>query len=201
MPKYEAGIPFQAGVINKDKAILLLKEVGESLEQAGIYTTMDVYGGIAMALTITPLYSSDDIDTRMSGANHTKFRAITEAIGRKHGLRPDWINEDIVPIINSCLKTENLTNFEKFSGLTIRLPSAEQLLAMKVFAARLNEGRHDLEHAVALCKALNISGRMQIEDILKRFVVEDQIKRKNREKGRHNCIHNFITALIEELKK
>jgi hypothetical protein len=162
---------------------------------------MDIYGGIAMALTITPFYSSGDIDMRISQVGYAKFKEITDKIGKKHGLDKNWLNSDIVPIIDSCLKKEDFTNYEVYDGLTVRLPTAEQLLAMKVFSARLGDDEHDFAHAMELCRELKISHWSEIDAVLKKFVKEEAIKEQNRTKGRHRCVHNFIDELVKELTK
>lgn len=186
--------------IDKDIAIKLLKEVGAELSKSGLNATMDVHGGIAMALTITPLYSSADIDMRISQVTYSKFKSITDVVGKRYGLANDWLNSDVVPIIDSCMKKETITDYEVYDGLTVRLPAAEQLLAMKVFSARLGDDEHDFYHAIALCKELKISEWFEIEAVLKKFVREDAINEQNRTKGRHRCVHNFIDELVKELK-
>jgi hypothetical protein len=72
---------------------------------------------------------------------------------------------------------------------------------MKIFAARMDEEKHDFDHALMLCRDLGIDSRLQMERVLKKYVKEDEIKKQNRQKGRHNCVYGFIDELVGELRQ
>ena len=187
--------------ITKDFAIQLLKELGDELEKEGIYATIDIYGGVAMMLTFMPHYSSDDVDAKFINIAHDKFRQIKKRISMRHAqLKENWIDEGVWDIIRDTMKKEDLVNYKGFGGLNVRFPTAEQLLAMKLFAARIREDKNDLNHAIILCRELNIKGRPQLESILKKYFKEDAIREKNRSRGSHNATHKFIEHLMRELQ-
>lgn len=169
--------------ITRALALQLFEEIGEELSNVGLYATMDVYGGVAMMLSFMSQYSSDDMDIRFSGLSYDKFYKIINKISKKYPeLGSHWIDEGVSTIIQSNMKQENLTYTHDFGNLRIRQPSAEQLLAMKIFAARMRVDKNDLDHALVLCKDLNISGRYRTRDT-------------------HNATHKFIDALVKELKE
>ena len=186
--------------ITRDKALQLLDEINRELNNEGIYATMDIYGGVVMMVSFMPQYSSVDFDARFSDIAYDSYQKILKTVGERNGLGPGWVDESVCSIINDDMKIEKLTKYSNFSNLTVRFPIAEQLLAMKLFAARLADDRHDLSHAALLCKELGIKTRNRMEEVLKIYFKEDSIKHQNRQKGRHNCIHDFMTCLVEELK-
>ena len=188
--------------ITRELALKLFEEIGMELDNMGLYATLDVYGGVAMMLSFMSQYSSDDIDIRFSGISYDKYKKIIEKISKKHPyLGPNWVDEGVALIIRDNMRREDLAKMQDFGGLRIRQPSAEQLLAMKIFAARLEEDKSDLEHAKVLCKALGISGRLQLESVLKKYFKEESIKNKNRARNTRNATHNFIDVLVKELKE
>jgi hypothetical protein len=75
--------------------------------------------------------------------------------------------------------------------------TAEQLLAMKVFAARLY--KHDLADCVNLCSVLGIKSRFELESVLKKYIKEDSIKSQNRTKGQNNKIYKYMEKVCELL--
>ena len=115
-------------------------------------------------------------------------------------LKENWIDEGIWDVIRDTMKKEELVNYRGFGGLNVRFPIAEQLLAMKLFAARIREDKNDLIHAGVLCRELNVKGRPQLESILKKYFKEEAIRKKNRSRGSHNATHRFIDRLVKELQ-
>ena len=176
----------------------MLDQLGDELSKAGTYATIDVYGGVAMALAFWDGAASYDVDVVLNTQNHQAFWDITEIIAKKNGLPKEWVNEGVLPVVQEDLNNQSLWSFGQYGGLTVRLPAAEQLLAMKVFSARLEKA--DLTHAAVLCRRLGIDAPAEIYGILHAYVKEDAIKKQNRRKGRHNCIHNFVAELVKELQ-
>ena len=187
--------------ITKNLALKLFEEIGEELNKIGLYATLDVYGGVAMMLSFMSQYSSDDRDIRFSGISYDKFYEIVNNISKRYPkLSNNWIDEGVSVIIKNNMKHETLTYTHDFGSLRIRQPSAEQLLAMKIFAARMRVDKNDLDHAIVLCRDLGVFGRFQLENILKKYFKEESIKNKNRSRDTHNATHNFIDVLVKTLQ-
>jgi hypothetical protein len=178
-----------------DRVLELLNLLGYSLKKRELYATLDIYGGAAMMLTCIPEHASYDMDIMLHTDTHSKFWEAVHDITIKHNLQKGWLNEDVVPIIARDYKKSLLKVLKQFGNLVVRLPEPEQLLAMKLYAARMDKS--DLYHAVVLSRDLEISSRQGLVDVLKRYVKEDAIKEQNRRPQRHNCIYNFIDEVLK----
>lgn len=75
-------------------------------------------------------------------------------------LKENWINEDIKEPLKFILKEDKET-YKTYSNLKILKPKAEQLLAMKILAAR-PEPAKDFVDAYILYKDLNISTKAEL---------------------------------------
>ena len=185
-------------LIDKKRALSLLLQLGEELSADGLTAILDVYGGVAMSLSVMENTASFDLDAVVGAKNRAAFwRAVDRVTKKNQDLMPEWLNEGVLSLVKEDLKRQDLWDFGQSGGLTVRLPRPEQLLAMKVYSARLD--KEDLSHSVHLCRSLGITSSMEIHMILKLYVKEEAIKKQNRRKGRHNCIHNFIEVLVEML--
>jgi hypothetical protein len=178
-----------------ERVLELLNLLGNSLKERKLYATLDIYGGAAMMLTCIPEYTSYDMDIMLHTDTHSKFWEAVHDISTKQNLQKGWLNEDVVPIIVKDYKNSRLKVFKQYGNIVVRLPEPEQLLAMKLYAARMDKS--DLSHAVVLSRDLGISSRQGLLDVLKKYVKEDAIREQNRRPQRHNCIYNFIDEVLK----
>jgi hypothetical protein len=119
-------------------------------------------------------------------------------VGESRGLRSDFVNEDVLPVLWADFKENETFSAFSFSNLDVRIPTEKQLLAMKLFSARV-EGK-DLGDAVFLAKKLGISSVFELRELLGKFVKEDSIKKQNRHPNRRHCIDIFIDKVIEVIR-
>ncbi|NNA37686.1 ABC transporter substrate-binding protein, partial [Pseudomonas lundensis] len=103
-------------------------------------------------------------------------------------LTDGWINEEIKEPLKSILKEDKET-YRVYSNLKILKPKAEQLLAMKVLAAR-PEPAKDFVDAYILCKDLNITTKEKLLDICSGYIYLTLIGERQRK---------FIEYLGEDL--
>lgn len=83
-------------------------------------------------------------------------------------LSNDWINEEIREPLKSLLKEDKET-YKVYSNLRILKPKAEQLLAMKILAAR-PEPAKDFIDAYILSRDLNITTKTQLLDLVSDYI-------------------------------
>lgn len=83
-------------------------------------------------------------------------------------LSSDWINEEIREPLKSLLKEDKET-YKVYSNLRILKPKAEQLLAMKILAAR-PEPAKDFIDAYILSRDLNITTKTQLLDLVSDYI-------------------------------
>lgn len=113
---------------------------------------------------------------------------ILELTQSAFNLSDGWINEDVKEPLQSILKEDKET-YKIYSNLKILRPRAEQLLAMKVLAAR-PEPAKDFVDAYLLCKALEITTKEVLLNIVTTYVPMSLIAERQLE---------FIKYLGEDL--
>ena len=112
--------------------------------------------------------ATKDIDCVFSLANDKLLEHILKNTQFVFDLSDGWINDEIKEPLKSII-TEELETFKTYSNLKILKPKAEQLLAMKVLAAR-PEPAKDFTDAALLCKTLNITSKTQLLAMIKVFI-------------------------------
>ncbi|MDR1605072.1 MAG: hypothetical protein LBS10_09875 [Gracilibacteraceae bacterium] len=185
--------------MNREDMLRLLGELGDYLAENGCHAILDIYGGSAIALAYSDSRVSQDIDCIIAGStNYETFRQAIAEIGRRNALGRDWLNEQVLPIIENDFILSRMNVFGKNKGLEIRVPDAEFLLASKLYSARLQA--KDLEDALKLARTTGNTSRTDLEVVLKKYVRPEAIRTQNRKPGRHNCIWKFIDIMAAELR-
>jgi len=87
-------------------------------------------------------------------------------------------------------------DFGKFGTLSVRIVSEEQLLAMKLFAARENK---DLDDAVMLAKSLNIASKTELNNILYKYFSDRSINFMAMKQRRANYAEVFQDMVINKI--
>ena len=88
-------------------------------------------------------------------------------------------------------------DFGKFGTLAVRIVSEEQLLAMKLFAARENK---DLDDAVILATSLNITSKEDLNKILYKYFSVRSVELMALRLKRDNFADVFQEMIINKLK-
>ena len=183
--------------MDKEQILKLLHELGDELAEEQSYATINVCGGAAMAIAYNNLKSSDDIDAVLSDFDsRNKFTDCVKRIAERHNLPDNWLNEDVKIFINS-LKELCFNDFGQFGALSVRIVSREQLLAMKLFAARENK---DLDDAVILANSLDINSKEKLNNILYKYFCERSIKFMALRQKREDYAEIFQEMVINKLK-
>lgn len=79
--------------------------------------------------------ATKDIDSLFNTVNDELLINIFKQIQDVYQLNNDWINDDVKEPIKTLIEEETIV-YKEYSNLTIVQPIPEQLLAMKVLAAR-----------------------------------------------------------------
>ena len=183
--------------MDKEQILALLHELGDELAEEQSYATINVCGGAAIAIAYNNLKSSDDIDAVLTDFDDkNKFTECVKRVGERHNLPHNWLNEDVKIFVNS-MKEICFTDFGKFGTLSIRIGSEEQMLAMKLFAARENK---DLDDAVMLAKTLNIASKEELNNILYKYFSDKSINFMAMRQRRANYAEVFQDMIINKLK-
>ncbi len=156
------------GLMDRDKLLEIFDYLNERLKENQLQLEITIYGGSIMTMVYDNRPATKDIDCVFSETNIKLLDNILDLTKFTFNLSDDWINEDIKEPLKSLLKEDKET-YKVYSNLKILKPKAEQLLAMKVLAAR-PEPAKDFLDAYILCKDLNIITKTELLDIVSDYI-------------------------------
>lgn len=156
------------GLMDKDKLLEIFDYLNERLRENQLHLDLTIYGGSIMTIVYDNRPATKDIDCVFNVTNLNLLDNILELTKSIFNLSDDWINEDIKEPLKSLIK-EDIEIYKTYSNLKILRPKAEQLLAMKILAAR-PEPAKDFVDAYILCKDLNIQTKEQLLDIVSEYI-------------------------------
>lgn len=133
--------------LDKQQIIDLLSELGDEMQGRGQRAEMFIVGGAAMALAFDARRATRDIDAVFvpKAAVYEAARAVAD----RRGLAPDWLNDAVKGFLLGE-DPDRRTIFES-PGLSVTVPSPQYLLAMKVYAARVDRDADDIRILADLC--------------------------------------------------
>lgn len=119
---------------------LLLRDLSAELERAGATADLFLVGGAAMAIAYDSRRSTRDLDAVFAPVSAVRAAAI--AVGERHGLAPDWLND----AVKGFLPGRDADSSVYFSSASLRVDvaSPRYLLAMKLFASRVETDTADI---------------------------------------------------------
>ena len=155
-------------MMNKEKLLEIFEYINERLKENQLYLEITVYGGAVMNMVYDNRPATKDIDCIFNATNNKLLNNILELTKSVFGLSDNWINDEIKEPLEYILE-ENKEVYKTYSNLKILKPKAEQLLAMKILAAR-PEPSKDFIDAYILCKELDITKKEVLLDVIKKYV-------------------------------
>ena len=176
------------GLMDKDKLTEIFAYLNERLRENQLQLEITVYGGSIMTMVYDNRPATKDIDCVFSEINFKLLENILNLTRSAFSLSEGWINEEIKEPLKSILKEDKVT-YKTYSNLRILKPKAEQLLAMKVLAAR-PEPAKDFIDAYILCRDLNIETKEELFKIISAYIPMSIIGERQM---------NFIKYLGEDL--
>ncbi len=131
-----AGAPLDRVAIQQ-----LLAELGEDLAAEGVLGHVFIVGGAAMALGYNTRRTTADVD----GVFEPKsviYEAARRVAERHPGLPHDWLNDSVKGLLPAS--DPGPTVVLDLPGITVSIPSARYMLALKVQAARVDRDQDDI---------------------------------------------------------
>ncbi|MDC3417062.1 DUF6036 family nucleotidyltransferase [Aquibacillus salsiterrae] len=156
------------GLMNKDKLIQIFGYLNERLKENQLQLEITIYGGAIMTMVYDNRPATRDIDCVFSETNSKLLDNILDLAKFTFNLSDGWINEEVKEPLKSLLKEDKET-YKIYSHLKILKPNAEQLLAMKILAAR-PEPAKDFVDAYLLCKDLGITTKTELLSIFNNYL-------------------------------
>ena len=155
-------------LMNKEKLLKIFSYLNERLKENQLQLEITIYGGTIMTLVYDNRPATKDIDCIFSETNTQLLKNILDLTKYTFNLSDNWINEEIKDPLRHIIK-ENIETYKIYSNLKILKPRPEQLLAMKILAAR-PEPAKDFMDAYILCKNLNIKTKERLMNILSDYI-------------------------------
>ena len=161
-------IPNNIGLLDRKKLLEIFEYLNERLKENQLQLEITIYGGSVMTLVYDNRPATKDIDCVFSETNLKLLDNILELAQFTFNLSDGWINEDIKEPLKAILKEDKET-YKVYSNLKILKPKAEQLLAMKILAAR-PEPAKDFFDAYILSKDLNITTKDKLMEVISTYI-------------------------------
>jgi hypothetical protein len=103
------------------------------------------------------------------------LKAAVHVVAAQSGLPNNWFND----VVGDALRNNGLvpegTLWRTYGMLEVYIPPADYILALKLFAGR----DRDRDDTLALCQRLNITSRQQAQNVLDRYIPNQQLQQLN----------------------
>ena len=148
-------------MLDRERIVALLGELGGRLNSRGLEADLYVVGGTAMALAYDRLRVTRDIDA--VGEPRAAIEAEAREMAAIHrDLPADWLSARVMPLLPRSFDADRIEALA-WPGLTVNVASPRRLLAMKVRAGRYDR---DLQDIWVLCQVLELVRLEQVWDIV-----------------------------------
>jgi len=155
-------------LLDKNKLLQIFDYLNERLKENQLQLEITIYGGSIMTMVYDNRPATKDIDCVFSETNFKLLENILNLTKYTFNLSDGWINEEIKEPLKTILKEDKET-YKTYSNLKVLKPKAEQLLAMKILAARPQPAK-DFFDAYILCKDLNITTKDRLMEVISTYI-------------------------------
>jgi len=162
--------------MTRSKMIQALKLLAELAEKEHLYLELCIYGGSALMLAYDCRESSKDIDVIMRPRD--KALRLAQKVAETLNLHEDWLNDDVKMYLGEKPALRQLVLDEVNSPfLTLSVPTAGYLLAMKALACRrvLPGFKGDIDDLSFLIKKMNIRSVEEIQIHIDKYFIDSPL--------------------------
>ncbi|MBP7476770.1 MAG: hypothetical protein KBF83_14745 [Pyrinomonadaceae bacterium] len=145
-----------------------LTELNDELRLMNIKGEVSLYGGAVMCLAFKARAATKDVDAIFEPVK--EIRNASHRIADRHGLRIDWLNFAVKMFV---VEHPRQVLFD-LSNLTVTVPDADYLLAMKVLAFRPET--EDENDVLFLIKHLGLNTPDQVLEIVAGYYPSKTVK-------------------------
>jgi len=187
--------------LSRDDVIRILGLIDEELEKEELSATALIYGGCALMLHGYDTRSTTDIDYVITNVPLADFsRVIDRVVERSNPpFKRSLFDITMGPLIATHFKQNEMQELNLFKNLNVAIASPKQLLAMKLFSARLGNEFHDLQDSVYLAKLLNITKAIDLKNVLLSYVQDSSVDSANKNPRNPSAIDRFILEVEKRL--
>jgi hypothetical protein len=156
---------------DRDALLDAFDRIGYAAIEAGTKLQIAVYGGSALMLASNFRFATEDVDIAEIGGKWPEWltSAVT-AIAREKGWGADWLNDAVTFHLSPLaeLQRDHLPfgNFPRRTeavGLTVFIPTARYLLAMKLKSLRISDFEKGAADMADTTHLLNVVGITEVE--------------------------------------
>jgi DNA-binding NarL/FixJ family response regulator len=128
------------GGLDRASITTLLAELNDELARRGARADLFLVGGAALALAYDATRSTRDLDAVFLPTEVVRSAAST--VAERHGLASDWLNDAVKGFLPG--PDPAATRYFDSEHLRVDIASARYLLAMKLFASRVESDAEDI---------------------------------------------------------
>lgn len=161
--------------LTKADILRALNRLGELAHANGLTLEVALYGGAVFTVVYGSRESTKDVDAIVRPSEIAK--KLASQVAREQDLPEDWLSDDVRLFLAAKEDKRRLASEEFGPGLTVSVPTAAYLLAMKVHACRpaLPGYAGDQEDILFLVRKMGIKGLGDVEKVYHRFFPHDEL--------------------------
>lgn len=153
--------------MNAEEITQYLSELNDELRLMDIKGEVSLFGGAVMVLAFKARIATKDVDAIFFPTS--EIREAIKRIADRHNLHPDWMNDGVKGYV-----VEHSRNvLFHLPNLTVFMPAADYLLAMKALAARADS--EDESDVVTLIREMDIKSASEVFVIIENYYPKGQI--------------------------
>lgn len=123
--------------LTREDIIRGLTRLGRLARERGVEIELSIVGGAFQAVVVRSRKTTKDVDCVYLEPPETRIvRQLAAIVASEEGWPDDWLNDGPIGFVTERDKLKNGRVIFKKPGITARMPSVEQLLAMKLMAWR-----------------------------------------------------------------
>jgi hypothetical protein len=169
-----------ATTFDRDELLDAFDRIGRAAVAAGTKLQIAIYGGSALMLASNFRFATEDVDIAEIGQVWPEWLTdIVAKIAQEKGWSDDWFNDAVSFHLSPLAQLERdhfafgtFPRWDEAVGLTVLIPSARYLLAMKLKSLRISDfkkGAMDMADTANLMRAMGIKEAEQAIAILGEF--------------------------------
>ncbi len=151
-------------MLTKEQIRQYLEEINARLATQDATGEIVLCGGAVMTLVYDARPATKDVDALF--APSAVIRDIAKDMAVENNLEEDWLNDAAKGFIDTAKM--RFANVLELSNLIVRRPQDEEMLALKLAAAR--EDSKDADDALFLMGVVNVRSLEQVYEIVERYI-------------------------------
>jgi hypothetical protein len=174
--------------LSREEVLAGLRDIVHRLQSAGQPATIQLVGGVAIALTIDgDRPPTKDVDATVTPP--AEFRKVAAEVGEERGWPDGWLDEQAsIFLPNQYGRGAEWVTLYDQGGIVVQAGDPRMLLAMKLVAVG-HRPRRDADDVAVLLSATGITTADEAEEVLEEYFPGDGLSAK---------VYAIVEALLEQ---